>query len=256
VAQVNKHFTEAGIMVHAYLMYGFPTQTEQETIDSLEMVRQLFAAGVLQSAFWHLFTMTVHSPIGMQPEKFKVKRESALVGAFANNDLVHIDETGADHEEFAFGLKKSLFNYMHGIGLNDPLQKWFDFKVPKTKIAPDYIQKVLEQDLYTAAKPTSRIVYLGKPPIVEHFTKSKKGNSWEMTSLTFQDKRAKYSISVSREQGSWLADMLQQLSISNPKVLTLQDVMDSYNAAGLDNFELFWDNKPVNTLHKVGLLKL
>ena len=256
VAQVNKHFTDAGIMVHAYLMYGFPTQTEQETIDSLEMVRQLFAAGVLQSAFWHLFTMTVHSPIGMQPEKFKVKRESAIVGAFANNDLVHIDETGAEHEEFAFGLKKSLFNYMHGIGLTDPLQKWFDFKIPKTKVAPDYIQKALEQDIYTAAKPTTRIVYLGKPPKVEHFTKSKKGNSWEMTSLTFPDKRMNFSISVDREQGNWLAEILKALSINNTKMLTLQDVMDSYHAAGLDNFELFWDNKPVNTLHKVGLLKL
>lgn len=256
VAQVNKHFTDAGIMVHAYLMYGFPTQTEQETIDSLEMVRQLFAAGVLQSAFWHLFTMTVHSPVGMQPEKFKVKRESALVGAFANNDLVHIDETGADHEAFAFGLKKSLFNYMHGIGLTDPLQKWFDFKVPKTKVAPGYIEQALEQDIYTAPKPTTRIVYLGRPPVAEHFTKSKKGNSWEMTSLTFQDKREKYSIGVGREQGDWLAGMLQALSVSNPKMLTLQDVMDSYKAAGLEDFELFWDNKPVNTLYKIGLLKL
>jgi hypothetical protein len=256
VAQVNKHFTEADIMVHAYLMYGFPTQTEQETIDSLEMVRQLFAAGILQSAFWHLFTMTVHSPVGMQPEKFKVKRESAGVGAFANNDLVHIDETGAEHEEFAFGLKKSLFNYMHGIGLNEPLSKWFEFKIPKTKVAPDYIQKVLEQDVFTAAKPSSRIVYLGKPPAVEHFTKSKKGSSWEMTSLTFHDKRAKFNISVGREQGEWLAGMLNALSISNPKMLTLQDVMDSYHAAGLEDFELFWDNKPVNTLYKVGLLRL
>jgi hypothetical protein len=256
VAQVNKHFTEAGIMVHAYLMYGFPTQTEQETIDSLEMVRQMFAAGVLQSAFWHLFTMTVHSPVGMQPEKFNVKRESALVGAFANNDLVHIDETGADHEEFAFGLKKSLFNYMHGIGLEEPLSKWFEFKVPKTKVAPDYIQKALEQDIYSAPKPTTRIVYLGRPPIVEQFTKSKKGNSWEMTSLTFQDKREKYSISVAREQGIWLGEMLKALSITNAKPLTLQDVMDSYKAAGLEDFELFWDNKPVNTLHRYGVLSI
>lgn len=256
VAQVNRHFTEAGIMVHAYLMYGFPTQTEQETIDSLEMVRQLFAAGVLQSAFWHLFTMTMHSPIGMQPEKFKVKRESARVGAFANNDLVHIDETGADHEKFAFGLKKSLFNYMYGIGLDDPLQKWFDFKVPKTKIPPDYIQKVLEQDIYTAPKPTSKVVYLGKPPVVEHITKSKKGNSWEVTSLTFHGKSGKYNISVDREQGNWLGEILKQLSITNAKILTLQDVMDNYKAAGLENFDLFWDNKPVNTLHKVGLLRL
>jgi hypothetical protein len=145
---------------------------------------------------------------------------------------------------------------MHGIGLNDPLQKWFEFKVPKTKVAPDFIQKVLEQDIYTADKPTTKIVYLGKPPIVEHLTKSKKGNSWEITTLTFQDKRAKYSISVDREQGNWLVDMLQTLSINNPKMCTLQDVMDSYKAAGLEDFELFWDNKPVNTLYKVGLLKL
>jgi hypothetical protein len=73
VATVCKHFTEAGIMVHAYLMYGFPTQTEQETIDSLEMVRQLFEAGILQSAFWHLFTMTAHSPVGLQPCRFQSK---------------------------------------------------------------------------------------------------------------------------------------------------------------------------------------
>lgn len=256
VVQVNRHFTDAGIMVHAYLMYGFPTQTDQETIDSLDMVRQMFAAGVLQSAFWHLFTMTVHSPIGMQPETFKVKRASAMVGTFANNDLEHIDETGADHEKFAFGLKKSLLNYMHGIGLQEPLSKWFDFKVPKTKVAPDHIQKILEQGEYIAAKPTAKIVYYGKPPIVEHFTKSKKGSSWEMTSLTFQDKRQPFNISVGREQGDWLAGILPKLSIVNPAMLTLQDVIDSYKAAGLEDFELFWDNKPVNTLYKVGLLQL
>ncbi|MBP6001725.1 MAG: radical SAM protein, partial [Flavobacterium sp.] len=53
VAKVTKNFTDAGVMVHAYLMYGYPTQTVQETIDSLEMVRQLFELGVLQSGFWH-----------------------------------------------------------------------------------------------------------------------------------------------------------------------------------------------------------
>lgn len=256
VAQVNRNFTEAGIMVHAYLMYGFPTQTAQETIDSLEMIRQLFAAGILQSAFWHLFTMTAHSPVGLQPEKFNVKRVGNTVGSFANNDLVHIDESGADHETFSYGLKKSLLNFMHGIGLQDPLQKWFEFKVPKTKVAPDYIAQVLTEDQYTNAKPTTKIVWLGQHPTVEHFTKSKKGSHWEMTALSFHDKKGKYSISVNREQGDWLAEMLNKLSVVNPKTYTLQEVMDSYHASGFEDFELFWDNKPVNTLHKVGLLKL
>jgi hypothetical protein len=256
VAQVNRNFTEAGIMVHAYLMYGFPTQTAQETIDSLEMVRQMFKMGILQSAFWHLFTMTAHSPVGLDPEKFMVKKESEAIGTFANNDIVHIDETGAEHELFSFGLKKSLLNFMHGICLDDPLQKWFDFKVPRTKIPPDYIEKALEEDQFVTAKPTAKVVWLGRKPAVQNFTKSKKGNSWEMTSFTFQDKKEKYAISVNQSHGEWFAGMLEKLSVNNPKTYTLQEVMESYEAAGLEDFELFWDNKPVNSLYKYGLLKL
>lgn len=256
VARVNRNFSEAGIMVHAYLMYGFPTQTEQETIDSLEMVRQMFQAGVLQSAFWHQFAMTAHSPVGLNPEKFGVKKETDVIGTFANNDIVHIDPTGADHDAFGYGLKKSLLNYMHGACFDYPLQKWFEFKVPKTKVDPDYIVKALREPEYSTPKPTSKIVWLGRKPQVEIITKSKKGNSWEVASLTFQGKKDSMNISVAPDQGEWLNDMLQKLSAANLKTYTLQEVKDSYEAAGLEDFELFWDNKPVNTLHKYGLLKL
>ncbi|BAV08381.1 Radical SAM superfamily protein [Filimonas lacunae] len=256
VARVNRNFTEAGIMVHAYLMYGFPTQTEQETIDSLEMVRQMFQAGILQSAFWHQFAMTAHSPVGLNPEKFGVKKESDLIGTFANNDIVHVDPTGADHDSFGYGLKKSLLNYMHGACFDYPLQKWFEFKVPKTKVAPDFITNALLEPEIINFKPTTKVVWLGKKPQVVNFTKSKKGNTWEMSTLTFQGKKDSMEISVNQPQGIWLADMLQQLSSANMKVHTLQEVKDSYEAAGLEDFELFWDNKPVNTLHKYGLLKL
>lgn len=255
VAQVNRNFTEAGIMVHAYLMYGFPTQTAQETVDSLEMVRQMFKTGILQSAFWHLFTMTAHSPVGMAPEKYKVKRVTEAAGAFANNDLEHIDDTGAEHEEFAFGLKKSLFNFMHGVCLDDPLQHWFEMKIPRTKIPPDYIEKALLEDAPGARKPTVKVVWLGKKPQVQTLTKSKKGNTWEVTSLTFQTRKEPLSISVGKEEGIWLAGMLEKLSVQQSP-LTLKDVEDSYTAAGLEDFELFWDNKPVNTLYKAGLLQL
>jgi hypothetical protein len=256
VAKVNKHFTEAGIMVHAYLMYGFPTQTEQETIDSLEMVRQMFQAGILQSAFWHQFAMTAHSPVGLYPEKFDVQKETDVIGSFANNDIVHIDPTGADHDSFSFGLKKSLLNYMHGACFDYPLQKWFDFKVPKTKVEPDYIAKALEQDEYGTAKATTKVVWLGKQPLVEKYTKSKKGNQWEVSSLTFQGKKETINISVDQPKGVWLANMLQRLSSSNIKTFTLQEVKEDYEKEGLEDFELFWDNKPVNGLYKLGLLQL
>lgn len=256
VARVNKNFTEAGIMVHAYLMYGFPTQTAQETIDSLEMVRQMFQAGILQSGFWHQFAMTAHSPVGLEPEKYKVKKVTDVIGTFANNDIVHIDPTGADHETFSMGLKKSLLNYMHGACFDFPLQKWFEDKVPKTTIHPDYITGLLNEEEYTNAKPTAKVIWLGKQPEIEHFTKSKKGNTWEMTSLTFHNKQTTVNIKVNQDQGIWLTNILQELTPSITKAYTLQDVKESYEKAGFDDFELFWDNKPVNGLYKFGLLTL
>ena len=145
VAKVTRNFTETGIMVHAYLMYGYPTQTVQETVDSLEMVRQLFELGIIQSGFWHQFAMTAHSPVGMFPEEFGVIPEMNDI-TFANNDIQFIDKTGIDHDKFSFGLKKSLFNFMHGICFDYELQDWFDFKIPQTKISPDYIISCLEKE--------------------------------------------------------------------------------------------------------------
>ncbi|MBC7650869.1 MAG: radical SAM protein [Deinococcales bacterium] len=261
VAKVNRNFTEAGIMVHAYLMYGFPTQTAQETIDSLEMVRQLFKAGILQSAFWHQFAMTAHSPVGLNPEKFGVKKAKDVAITFADNDVEHIDTIGTDHDAFSFGLKKSLLNYMHGLCFNDPLSNWFDavemgFKVPKTKVASDFIVTALLEEETTTYKPSAKVVFIGNQPLLEIVTKSKKGNSWQIASLTFQTKKETVNIRVDEAQGIWLSAMLKNLSIQNPKPYTMQDVANNYAAAGLDNFELFWDNKPINTLYKVGLLRL
>ncbi|MDO9261687.1 MAG: radical SAM protein, partial [Flavobacteriaceae bacterium] len=136
VAQVTRNFTDSGIMVHAYLMYGFPTQTIQETVDSLEMVRQLFELQIIQSGFWHQFALTAHSPIGINPSAYHIKPNYKEI-FFANNDIEFEDKTGINHNQFSFGLKKSLYNFMHGIGFEFPLQDWFDFKIPKTSISKD-----------------------------------------------------------------------------------------------------------------------
>jgi hypothetical protein len=255
VAVVNKNFTEAGIMVHAYLMYGFPTQTMQETIDSLEMVRQLFKTGVLQSAFWHQFAMTAHSPVGLDPSKFKVKKLSESVGSFANNDIAHVDPTGANHEMFSFGLKKSLFNFMQHIGLDDPLQNWFDFKIPKTDVEPNHIEKILLEDPLPLFRPSTKLVWLGKTVGCEYYTKSKKGMQREMATITFINKSNSLVIDISRLDADWLLPMLEKMSVGD-KLMTLQEMKESHEASGLEDFELFIDNKPMNTMHKVGLLRL
>lgn len=142
-AQVCDHFTRAGIMVHAYLMYGFPTQTRQETIDALEIVRQFFHEGLIQSAFWHRFAATVHSDVGKNPQKYSCTIADHPAGGFARNDLAHVDPGGCTHEVFAAGLNKAVYNFMHGIGTDMPIQDWFDFPVPRISVKRNYVQQAI-----------------------------------------------------------------------------------------------------------------
>ncbi|OYQ31969.1 radical SAM protein [Flavobacterium cyanobacteriorum] len=255
VARVTRNFTEAGIMVHAYLMYGFPTQTAQETIDSLEMVRQMFEAGILQSGFWHQFAMTAHSPVRLEPEKFGVVKDSDIVGIFANNDIMFSDKTGANHDKFSFGLKKSLFNYMHGICFDYDLQDWFDFKVPRTKVNPDFIYNALQEENNFNIKPTAKIVWLGNKPSIRYSTKNKKGQSFEMAELAFHNKKGNFTIQVPKEQGEWLVRIFDSMVISY-KPVTFQQIKKAYYDAGLEDFELFWDSKQVRKIKSAGLLLL
>jgi hypothetical protein len=143
VARVTKAFSDAGILVHAYLMYGFPTQTVQDTVDALEYVRQLFEAGCIQSGYFHRFTCTVHSPVGLNPQAYGVKLLPLEKGLFAKNDVQFIDPTGVDHALLGRGLNKALYNYMHGIGLEGNVRQWFDIQVPKPTVKRDFIERAL-----------------------------------------------------------------------------------------------------------------
>jgi hypothetical protein len=145
VACVTRAFSEAGILVHAYLMYGFPTQTVQDTVDALELVRQLFVNGCIQSGFFHRFACTVHSPVGMHPEDYGVTLKPLPPGRFAKNDIAFVDPTGVDHDALGVGLKKAIYNYMHGIGLEEDVRAWFPFAVPKTTIRRNRIARALAQ---------------------------------------------------------------------------------------------------------------
>jgi radical SAM superfamily enzyme YgiQ (UPF0313 family) len=166
VARVTRSFTDAGIMVHAYLMYGFPTETVQDTVDALERVRQLFAAGCIQSAYWHRFTATAHSPIGLHPEAYGITLRPPENILFAHNDVEFDDPVGTDHDLLGNGLRKALYNYMHGVGLDADVREWFEphpngspsgrrggarrrrgrdgsVAVPMTTVPPDLIDRFL-----------------------------------------------------------------------------------------------------------------
>ena len=256
VAKVTDNFTRAGIMVHAYLMYGFPTQTTQETINSLEVVRQLFEAGVVQSGFWHQFAMTAHSPIGLNPAKFKTKIENKVSGTFANNDLIHSDQTGAIHELFSEGLRKSLFNYMHGIGFDIPLSNWFDFKVPRTTVLPNYIRHTIDHHEYEAVSPGVKVVWLGATPSVRFYTRKKKNQTYEMAELTFPNKKKNLVIQLKQGEGKWLMEQILNISVSNPQLTNYGDLEKSFEEPIGEYFMLFWNTPAMKQLRENGLLML
>jgi radical SAM superfamily enzyme YgiQ (UPF0313 family) len=152
VARVTKAFADAGVLVHAYLMYGFPTQTAQDTVDALEYVRQLFEHGCIHSGFFHRFACTVHSPVGLAPQDYGVTLLPLPEGKFAKNDVGFVDPTGTDHDRLGQGLKKGLYNFMHGIGIEADIRSWFPVKVPKTTVG----RSVIERALSAPRAPTPR----------------------------------------------------------------------------------------------------
>ena len=252
VAQVTRNFTEAGIMVHSYLMYGYPTQTVQETVDSLEMVRQMFEMGILQSGFWHQFALTTHSPVGKNPAEFGVTPLLQNI-TFANNDVDFTDDTGIDHSKFSFGLKKSLFNFMHGINFEIPLQDWFDFKIPRTTIHPDYIHDCLLSEEKFVFKPNAKIVFVNEIGSAENYIKTKKGISYELSQLTFHLKTNIIKIDLDREKADWLIKMCKENSLQNRKKITLQQLKTDFENEFPD-FEIFWFSKPMQQLKENGVI--
>jgi len=213
-------------------------------VDSLEVVRQLVENGVIHSGFWHQFALTAHSPVGLNPDAYHIQILNPEPGSFANNDLEHADPTGTDHALFSEGLKKSLFNYMHGIGLDMPLQEWFDFKIPRTQLPKNYIARILTVKEERFPKPNDKICWLGPDPTYTKATKT----------LSFSLGREEVEIEAAGKLGTWLAYILPKLSLSMEKTGTFQEFEKEFSQAGLGDFNDFWEGEIVAELREMGLL--
>ncbi len=251
VTQVASNFKEAGIMIHAYLMYGFPTQTEQETIDSLEVVRQLFEMELLTSAFWHQFAMTAHSDVGLNPEKYNVQITGGLNGTFANNDLQHSDPSGAHHELYGAGLKKALYNYMHGICFEFRLEEWFDFKVTPTSLPTHYLQSFLKGDVVNRK---SRVVWLEQIPEFRYFDKKKQKKTVAMCEVSIYTKSETIRLSVKEALGKWFETVMPKLTVNENLLVSLEELEKSFVDNQLGNFEIFLSSYTFKQLQKNSLV--
>jgi hypothetical protein len=254
-AQACRNFSEAGIMVHAYLMYGFPTQTEQETIDALEIVRQFFQAGLIQSAFWHQFTATVHSDVGKHPEQYRCAIIDRPAGTFARNDLVHEDPTGCSHQAYAQGLKKAVYNFMLGLGTDLPVKTWFDFNVPAASIKRSYVQQAINvKPAVDGELMRSRMVWIENLPHSLQVDPAKKRNKAGDVKFIFYSKTETFTLSTTGEFGAWLNTVLSRSSLQHSTFMTLEELKPEYEKQFSAAFGTFLRSRDWKTLREKGLL--
>lgn len=202
-ALVAAAFKEAGIMIHAYLMYGFPSETIQEAVDALERVRQLFHAGLMQSAFWHRFTTTAHSPVGLNPKANGLRILGPAFRGFADNDLIHRDRIGSTPAWLGEGLRRSMLNFLEGRGLTMDVRQWFDHEVPEPNVPRTWARTLLRTRTQTDCLPRERrLVWLGDRPVL---TKQPRH-----ATLTLHGQFANTDIRLPQAQGRWLHTIIQQ----------------------------------------------
>ena len=235
VAKVAKNFKDAGIRVHGYIMYGFPTQTAQETIDALDVVRQLFKHGLLTSASWARFGVTPHSPIGRRPEEYKIQLLPMPEGAFVEQIIPHLDPTGADHGMYEQGLQSALKYFTLGFHHDTPVEGWFDFAVPTVSIDRDWIGKTIaahEQDRLAA--PTldpnqrdRRVLWLGASPSVR-MTAPANGKPAQ-GELLIHDAHGAHRLSMPLSWAQWLLAALERTNTRALSTTTLSELEASWD---------------------------
>jgi radical SAM superfamily enzyme YgiQ (UPF0313 family) len=202
-ARVAAAFRQAGILVHAYLMYGFPSETVQETVDSLERVRQLFAADLVQSAFWHRFTATAHSPIGLDPRANGLRIVGPEFGGFAENDLLHEDSTGPTPEWIGEGLRRSMLNFLEARGLAMDVRQWFDRPTPRPRVSPTWITRELSKPIPSEEfNAERRCVWIGEQAFIESGSGQIK--------LSIQGRKRTLTATLPPRQATWLSELLNE----------------------------------------------
>ena len=147
-------FKEAGVLVHAYMIYGFWYDDAQSIIDSMETLRQFFSAGLLDSSFWHKFILTKDS-------KAYEEHHKKWNG-------------GAQFEKYGEGLQNALEAWMHGKNLETKVTRWFDFEVPSPKVAKNIVEKAIEkyerenENRFSVKKefPSEKLYWLGTRPLM------------------------------------------------------------------------------------------
>ena len=208
-ALVAAAFKDAGILIHAYLMYGCPSETIQETVDSLERVRQLVAADLIQSAFWHRFTVTAHSPVGLNPNAHGLRILGPEFQGFAENDLLHVDRRAQTPDWIGDGLRRSLLNFLERRGLDLDVRVWFDEQVPRPTVSRTWLRHLCKNRMVVhRAETERRCVWLGGTVRCES-----KGSQ---SRLIHTDGGKDRAIVLPESQARWIEQVIREATPRSP----------------------------------------
>lgn len=242
---VLRNFSRAGVLTHTYLMYGFPTQTLQESVDSLEVVRQLFRAELVSSAFWHRYAMTVHSPSGLHPEQFGVKRKNAHVHTFANNEVAFVENRGYNVQQVGESLNEALINYMYGSEIERPAHKWFMGKVPTTTLDEAWINdQLIKPDTARLYNEKARIIWIGTALP----TRNPEG-------ITLHHAISTRSLILKPHDAEFLLHILPQTANLAIR-MTFGEAAEIYRTYSEESFVVFYLSKKWDILRTYGLLQI
>jgi radical SAM superfamily enzyme YgiQ (UPF0313 family) len=248
-ALVAASFNEAGILIHAYLMYGCPSETVQETVDSLERVRQLFAADLIQSAFWHRFTATAHSPIGLAPTAHGVRILGPTFQGFAENDFSHEDRVGKNPEWLGEGLRRSMLNYLEGRGLTLDVRQWFDHSVPRPRVPHAWVKRLLrDRSMKDDPLVERRVVWLRGIPICTALAKR--------TRVILPGRMSDTAVTLPKAEALWLTDLIQQATPESKRQNPYPLLREAQSAfpGNADEFAIFLNSPSWNKVRAAGLL--
>ncbi|WNM56711.1 B12-binding domain-containing radical SAM protein [Candidatus Nitrospira allomarina] len=243
---------DAEILVHAYLMYGIPSETIGETIESLERVRQLFAHDLIQSAFWHRFTTTAHSPIGLHPQAYGIHLIGPAFGGFAENDLVHGDDLASIPEWIGEGLRAALWHYKEGLELTRDVREWFPERVPKPKVKRTWVKQVLEsEEREDHSRLERKFVWIGGQPDVD------RGNG-EQYKIILPNRTTDEEVRLKRGQGEWFLNLIERAvpvhQAGGHRYPIYKEVRAGFPFGGPKGFDKWWQSASAHKARTVGLL--
>ena len=250
--RVTQACREAGILVHAYLMYGLPSETIGETVESLERVRQLFAHDLIQSAFWHRFTTTAHSPIGLNPQAYGLHLTGPEFGGFAENDLVHADTLVSLPQWVGEGLRTALWHFKEGQALTRDVREWFPERVPKPKVKRTWVQQILESDQpEDRSRHERKFVWIGGQPDVER-------GKGEQYRIMLPNRTTDEEVRLKRGQGEWFLNLIERaVPVHQPeghRYPIYKEVRAGFPFGGPKGFDKWWQSASAHKARAVGLL--